>query len=89
MLREKYGFKKLPTTWDESTIEFSLIRNCLVHNHGIADAKVEKHSKGTYQFGKPISINSETALSAMNVFRNLATVIDSMAATQHFKDKGR
>lgn len=87
VLREKYGFKQLPTTLDERTIEFSLIRNCFVHNHGIADARIEKHSKGTYKCGTSISIDGETVLAAIKLFRTVATVIDSIAETQHFKDQ--
>lgn len=85
VLRGKLGFKELPTTWDKETIEFSLIRNCLVHNRGIADVRIEAESKGKYKCDTSITIDSEMVFATINTFRKLAAEIDKIAEFQHFK----
>jgi hypothetical protein len=86
-LREKYGFKHLSGTRDEKTIELSLIRNCLVHNRGIADTRLEEESKGAYKGGIQIPVDMNVVGAAINNFRKLAAEIDIMAESQHFKVK--
>jgi hypothetical protein len=83
-LREKYGFKQLATTSDDEIIKFSLIRNCLVHNHGVADVRLEKQSKAAYKYGDPISIDMETVWTGIQRYRSCAVEIDSIAQRQHF-----
>lgn len=86
-LREKYGFMHLSNTRDEKTIELSLIRNCLVHNRGIVDIRLEEDSKGTYKCGTQIPVNMKVVLTTINNFRKLAAEIDKMAESQHLKEK--
>jgi hypothetical protein len=86
-LREKYGFKHLPNTRDEKTIELSLIRNCLVHNRGIVDLKLEEASKGTYKYGTQIQADMDIVHAAINNFSKLAAEIDNIAESQHLKKK--
>lgn len=82
-LREKYGFKPLTTTSDDEIIKFSLIRNCLVHNHGITDARLEEQSKSAYKYGDPISIDMESVRAGIQRYRKCAVEIDSIAQTLH------
>jgi hypothetical protein len=84
-LREKYGFKDLSDNRDEKTIELSLIRNCLLHNRGMADPKLEEESNGTYQCGTGIPVDMNLVLTAMTTFRKLAVEIDKIAERRHFK----
>ena len=83
-LRSKYGFSTLSSSLDPKLIELSLIRNCCVHNRGLADSKLEE-ANNIYKQGEQIIINKELVFDAISVFRTVAKNIDMLAEKQHFK----
>jgi hypothetical protein len=84
-LREKYGFKHLESDLDDKAVEFSLIRNCLAHHHGIVDLRLEAETRGSYKRDSQIVIDRELVVNAITTFRKLALAVDKVAEDAHFK----
>ena len=58
-LREKLGFRKLATSYDENTIKISLVRNCLIHNQGVVEEKLSTSFPEEFCVGKKIVVTKE------------------------------
>ncbi len=82
-LRKKYGLKELTKEYDGGLIETALIRNCLVHNRGVADSKLDRHTEGKYKQGEQIGISRESVLFATNTLRKFASAVDALALEIH------
>jgi hypothetical protein len=87
LLRERYGFKGLSNDRDDELIAFSLIRNCIVHNHGFTDARLEEHSKGLYRRGTPLTIDLPMVFAAIKCHRKVASDLDSIAEQEHLTNR--
>ncbi|OAI39277.1 hypothetical protein AYO40_05945 [Planctomycetaceae bacterium SCGC AG-212-D15] len=79
LLRERYGFRHLAEGDDDTIVEMSLLRNCVVHNCGVADKKLEEHSAGRYRDGAPLEIDTGLVIQSIRVFRAFASRIDEIA----------
>lgn len=84
-LRERHGFRDLTDTHDLTVVELTLVRNCIVHNRGIVDARLEHHSGGRYVCGAEIHVSQTLVFDAISLFRQLASEIDAIAESRHLK----
>ncbi|MGC2237732.1 MAG: hypothetical protein WA584_16330 [Pyrinomonadaceae bacterium] len=82
IMREKFGFRQLTSAYDEKIIQLSLIRNCLAHNRGLADSRLEE-ANNTYKSEAQIPVNMEMIFDAIRIFRKFAIEIDKIAESQH------
>jgi len=59
-------------------IEMSLVRNCLIHNNGLVDDKLEKRiNKRRYNYEKKINVTENDYSRYKNCVENLAKNLDS------------
>jgi hypothetical protein len=74
-LRNRLGLRTLTTQYDQEIVNLSLIRNCLVHNGGRADRKLNAVDS-TLALGEVISIKPDLLQTAIIAFRKCALAID-------------
>jgi hypothetical protein len=75
-LRLRHGFVNLTTRFDREIVQLSLTRNCLVHNGNRVDAKLAA-TQSNLPIGQPISVNLNTIMAGIHVYRSLALELDS------------
>lgn len=75
-MREKLGFKTLDASYDDEVRRISLVRNCIVHNGAIAEARIAKEYPAQYAAGTPIKVTLDDVSHAIFTLRKLAWAID-------------
>lgn len=83
-IRQRYGLHDLSTQFDDQIVELALIRNCVVHNRSVVDAKLAKHFGGKHVEGTPVEISQDSVFKATDVLRKFASAIDNAAIQAHF-----
>lgn len=86
-LRKKYGFKELSRDLDDRIVQLALMRNCVVHNQGIADELLEATSTHFYRRGQRILIDRNVVSRAITVFCKFCTQLDHLAEQKFFADQ--
>ncbi len=76
-LRNEMGLRDLPSTFDTTIVKLSLMRNCLLHNSGIPDAKLTMFDPSSFGSGQPIEVTKVTISRAINDFRRAALAVDA------------
>ena len=74
-MREKFGFRKLTSEYDVRANRVSLIRNCLLHNRGIVDAKLAR-ADASFKESEKLCITIADVDHATLVLRKAAYAID-------------
>lgn len=82
-LRGRYQLKGLTRAHDNDLIEAALIRNCVVHNRGLADDRLEKQTGGRSTQGAPIEIDLNNVAKATDIIRKFASAVDEAALQVH------
>lgn len=81
-LRNILGQSKLPAFLDRPITKFSLIRNCLLHNSGAADAKLAAFDPAAFAIGQSIEVTVASVSEAISEFRKAALAIDAASQSQ-------
>jgi hypothetical protein len=76
-MRGQMGFRSLGTKYDEEATYWSLVRNCLLHNRGIIDAKLAS-LRTTCKNGERLTISDSDVSGAVNTLRKFAYQIDQV-----------
>jgi hypothetical protein len=76
-LRHKIGLRDLPLTFDKAIVRLSLMRNCLLHNSGIPDAKLAMHDPLSFGSGERIEVTKDTISIAISELRKAALAVDT------------
>jgi len=87
-LRGRYKLKGLTRAHDDDLIETTLIRNCVVHNRGVADDRLEKQTGGRCPEGVQIGITRDTVMKATDIIRKFASAVDDTAVQTHLAPSG-
>jgi hypothetical protein len=74
-MREHLGFDDLKSDNEENLYYFSLVRNCLLHNGGKADAALRKLN-ASIENGQRIEVDDNAITSAVNAFRTFSYEVD-------------
>lgn len=74
-LREQFGFHSLTKEYDAHLTYLSLVRNCLLHNRGRADAKLAA-SQPAHKKNHKLSITISDVHNAVRTLRKFAYQID-------------
>jgi hypothetical protein len=75
-MRDQMGFRSLTDKYDASVNYWSLLRNCLLHNHGRADIKLARAQLSSLSENEKIILNAEAMHKAIGQLRFLAYEID-------------
>jgi hypothetical protein len=82
-LRGRYKLEGLTRAHDDDLIENALVRNCVVHNRGVADDRLEKQTGGRCIDGVPIALTLDTVMKATDTIRKFASTLDETAVQVH------
>lgn len=74
-LRARYGMKKLGASWDDGVKQLALLRNCLLHNGGLTDARLSEAAPHR-AIGSRIEVEASDLSRASTILRKLAHEID-------------
>ena len=74
-MRRQLGFRSLLSDYDEKANYISLLRNCLLHNHGRVDRKLAACRPALKQ-GEQLSIGTSDVTEAVTDLRKFAYQID-------------
>lgn len=86
VMRTRFGFRNLTKEFDDSIVEASLLRNCIVHNHGIADTRLASDCPDAYTVGSPIMADKALADRTIATCRKFSVAIDREAEQVHLTE---
>jgi len=83
-LKHQYGFEEFPESVQETVTEYSLIRNCLVHNQGVVNVRLAEQYPA-HCAGTRLSISDKVVTKATYAFRRYALAVDSIAEKKYLR----
>jgi hypothetical protein len=82
-LRDRFTLATLDTGYDARIVQLSLIRNCLVHNRGRADARLAAASNNFYREDELIYVDRNMVSRSITTFSRFAAEVDRTRERLH------